>query len=141
MFLAGGCIAVHMFIASNISACRSVAHLGCKVTLVIAMGCSVFHICGRWVETTSCCEIFYQPSLLSIISRRLVRFSGLLFLFSLWQICWVLIHDSEGRKQNLSPAYPSVWRGASVARLQGVLRAFGVFCLIVEGVGFFGLFL
>lgn len=86
-------------------------------------------------------KILYQPSLLSIISRRLVRFLGLLFLFSLWQIWWVLIRDSEGRKQHLSPAYPSMWRMASVARLQGVLRGFGVFYLRVEGVEIFALFL
>lgn len=68
-------------------------------------------------------------------------FFGLLFLVSLWQIYWVLICDLEGRKQNLSPAHPSMWRVVSVARLQRVLRGFGVFYLIVEDAGFFGLFL
>lgn len=134
-------IAVCMFIASHIAACGSGAHLGWQVRLVIAVVSSVFLISGRCVETTWCCKILYQPSLLSIISRRLVRFLGLLFLFSLWQIWWVLIRDSERRKQHLSPAYPSMWRMASVARLQGVLRGFGVFYLRVEGVEIFALFL
>lgn len=44
MFLARESIAVCMFIASHISACRSVAHLGQKVRLVIAVLCSILHL-------------------------------------------------------------------------------------------------